>query len=179
MGTLLNSAEHVFFDNVALEVLRLAGTPDPILWKFYKILPPSLLSSVSGQIDCIYEDPGNGSKHYIPFGTATGNPVLCYFEKPDALTDVNDNGLVQRFEGRIWFSRKNLENLKVPLDDDANHMSPGDIIQLWSKNKVRSWYFEVIRAEREGFENDSDVFTHYACDVVRNDNFIPERKIVK
>jgi hypothetical protein len=181
MGILLNSREHRFFDQIGLEVLRLAGTPDPVLWKFYKILPVSVDSSVFGQIDCLYKEPYPESQHYLTFGNAAHphHPhLLCFFEKPDTLTDVNDGGgLVERFEGKMWFSRRNLEDLKVPLDTDQNHITPGDILQLWARNKLRTWYFETIRVERDGWEHDSDVFTHYNCDMVRNDSFDPERKI--
>lgn len=174
MGTLLNGSEQKFFDNVALEVLTLAGTPDPVLWKFFSVLPSTPISSVSGQIDCIYSDPVSGSKHYLAYSKG----LMCYFEKPDSLFDATDQGLTEKNEGRMWLARKNLEALKVPLDVEGDHVTAGDIIQLWSKNKIRTWYFEVVQVEREGFENDSDVFTHYACNVVRNHNFKPERKIV-
>lgn len=169
MGTLLGGIEKPLFDNIALEVVTLAGTDSPILWKFAERVG----NAVSGYIDCLYEEPGFGSKHYIPFR------VLCYFEAKDRTTEVGDDGMVGSTAGRITFVRKNLETARVPMDENANHISEGDIIQLWSQNRLRTWYFDIINVNRDGWQNDSDNYTLYVADVVRNDSFIPERKIVK
>lgn len=170
MGTLLNGREKILFDQTALEVMTLAGTESPVLWKWVERVGRA---AVSGLFDCLYEEPAEGSKHYAPF------KVLCYFEGKDRSTDVSDDGLVARTDGRITFVRKNLEDAKVPMDEEANHIAEGDIIQLWSGNKLRTWYFEVISVNRDGWQNDSDNFTLYVCDVARNESFTPERKIVK
>lgn len=180
MGTLLNSNEQRLFDSVALEILTLAGTHSPVLWKFSKTggATASNIMSVSGLIDCLYEEPRMPSslpansklKLYTPYN------VLCYFERPTDTYDATDSGLAERREGKIWLSRLNLENVKVPLNEHLNHVQPGDVIQLWSKTK-KSWYFDLITAERDGFENDSEVWTHYECEIVRNESFDPERKI--
>lgn len=169
MGTLLTGIERSLFDNISLEVMTLAGTDSPILWKFAERVG----NAVSGYADCLYEEPVSGSKHYIPF------KVLCYFEAKDRSIEVGDDGLVGSTAGRITFVRKNLENARVPLDENANHISEGDIIQLWSQNRLRTWYFDIINVNRDGWQNDSDNFTQYVADVVRNDSFTPERKIVK
>lgn len=169
MGILLNGHEKNLFDSVALEILNLAGTESPILWKFAE----KVGRAVSGFSDCLYEEPIDGSKHYVPFR------VLCYYEAKDRNTEVTDDGLVQTTAGRITFVRRNLEEARVPMDENANHISEGDIIQLWSQNRLRSWYFEITNVNRDGWQLDSDVFTLYVADVVRNDSFTPERKIVK
>jgi hypothetical protein len=181
MGSLLNSAEQKFFDNVALEVLTLAGTPSPILYKFSKTgyATASNITSVSGLIDCLYEEPriptrlpsGSKLQRYTPY------QVLCYFERPTHVIDAQDNGLVERTEGKFWFSRLDLENKKVPLNEHGYHVQPGDVIELWSKITNKYWYFDIITAERDGFEHDSEVWTHYECEAVRNESFSPERKI--
>ena len=170
MGSLLNGAEKGLFDSIALEVMALAGTDSPILWKFMERVGST---PAANAIDCLYQEPVDGSKHYVPFR------VLCYFEGKDRSTEVSDEGLVGLTAGSVTFVRKNLESAKVPLDDQANHLSEGDVIQLWSQNKLRTWYFEITNVNRDGWQNDSDNFTLYVCDVIRNDSFTPERKIVK
>lgn len=169
MGKLLNGLDSPLFDTIAMEVMALAGTDSPILWKFAERVG----NAVSGFSDCLYEEPIDGSKHYIPYR------VMCYFEAKDRSTEVGDDGLVGSTAGRITFVRKNCEIARIPMDENANHISEGDIIQLWSNNKLRTWYFEITNVNRDGWQHDSDNFTLYVTDVVRNDSFTPERKIVK
>jgi hypothetical protein len=176
MGSLLNGKERAFFDSVNQEIVRLAGTDDPVLWKFYKSLPASLATVANS--DCLYEEPVAGSKNYISYKGTPTVPLLVSFEQPTRTEEAGDNGLVTRFESRITIPRSNLEQLKIPVDDLSNHIGVGDIIQVWSKSK-HSWYFEVINVERDGFENDSDVWTQYSLECVRNENFVPEKKIIK
>lgn len=165
MGLLLNGSEKKLFDQCSYEVLRLAGADDPILWRFFEHAPGVT------DIDCIYKEPAPNSKHYKPF------KVMCHFEEPDTVTQVGDDGKERRVEGRIWFVRLDLENAKVPIDSVGDYVNAGDIVQLFSKSK-KTWYFELINATRTLFEHNSDVWTHYVCDVVRNDSFIPEKKVV-
>lgn len=169
MGKLFNNKEKAFFDARSLEVLELVSTECPVLWKWALRVG----NAVSGYVDCLYQEPIEGSKHYIPFD------VLCYYEEKDRSTDVSEEGMVQVTDGRITFSRKNLEDQKVPLDEQRNHVSEGDIIQMWSQNKLRTWYFEIVSTNRSGWQLDSDNFTLYVCDVRRHESFTPERKIEK
>lgn len=170
MGTLLDGSEFRLFDGIAEEVMRLAGTSCPVLWK----LSEKIVSSVSGVTDCLYEEPVAGKKIYIPY-----RDILCFFDAKEKNSDVGDEGLIERFEGRVFFVRADLEKHKVPLNDNKDHISEGDIIQLWANNKLRTWYFKIVQVNRDGWQNDSDVFTHYSCDVVRNVSFTPEEQIVK
>lgn len=166
MGLLLNGSEKKLFDQCSYEILRLAGADDPILWKFYKHA-----ANVT-DIECIYEEPVANSKHYKAY------KVMCHFEEPEAINNATDDGIERRIESRIWFVRKDLEIAKVPTDSTGDHVAPGDVVQLFSKSK-KTWYFELTNATRTLFEHNSDVWTHYVCDAVRNDSFTPERKIVK
>lgn len=171
---------------MALEVLTLAGTPTPILWKFSKTGNPATSSQggVSGLVDCLYEEPRIPSTltpAQIKAGLSLYTPysVLCYFERPQFVIDTTDNGLSERTEGKFWLSRKNLENVGVPTNSIGYHVWAGDIIEIWQSYKKISWYFEVINAERDGFEHDSQVWTHYEITAVRNENFTPEQKIAQ
>jgi len=188
MGTLLNSTEQTFFDQTAIEVLTLAGTDSPVLWKFNKTggATAATIDGVSGLIDCLYSEPRIPSQAgekgtpsaklllYTPFN------VLCFFERPQFINNATEMGLQQRSEGKVWFSRKDLETAKVPLNSLGYHLDAGDIVELWSKSPSPSkvpWYFEIINVERDGFEHDSMFWTHYECEVVRNESFSPERKL--
>lgn len=174
MGTLLNGKEQKFFDSVAVEVLTLAGTDGTILWKF-SAFPAGVDPELA--VDCLYEEPipiyydDTGVKHY------RGYKVLMHFEEPTSSNDATDNGLVIRNDSVFWFARKDLENKKVPIDEQGEHISVGDIVQFFSKGKT--WYFEFTNVERSGFEHDSEVWTHYRAEGIRNISFKPEQKIVK
>lgn len=170
MGLLLNNKERNLFDSIAVEVMLLSGTEDPVLWKFYERVPGA---AVIGQVDCLYEEPVSGSKHYVPY------QVMCFYEEKEQTQDVSDDGIVDTSTGKVHFVRKNLIDKKVPEDETGNHVNPGDIIQLWSKNKRYTWYFDIINVVRTGWQLDADNWVSYACDVTRNESFTPEKKIIK
>lgn len=185
MGSLLNSKEQTFFDQTSIEVLTLAGTDTPVLWKFNKTggATAATIDGVSGLIDCLYEEPRIPSQAGVK-GTPSAKlflytpyNVLCFFERPQFINNATEMGLQQRSEGKMWFSRKNLESVNVPLNSLGYHLDAGDIIELWSKTAKIPWYFEMINVERDGFEHDSSIWTHYECEVVRNESFSPERKL--
>lgn len=165
MGTLLGGREKFLFDRRNIEVLRLAGTQKTILWAFTS-------HSVSGDADCLYEEPIQGSQHYFPF------KVLCWFEQPSQSAESTEEGRSNVVDGIVYFSRKDLENRKVPLDAENHHVRVGDIVQLFSHDKVRTWYLQVKNVERDGFVNDSEFWTQYKCEVIKYDQFEPERLIV-
>lgn len=167
MGTLLGGGEKTWFDSVAVEVLRLAGVDNCVLYHFM-----AHIDGVSGIVDCLYGEPVQGSgaaKHYFPF------KVLGYFEAPTRITDATEQGLVQVYDGRMYFSRKDLENAKVPPDAQGDRVIVGDIVQIFKAG--RFWYFEFKNVERTGWVTDSQEYTHYVCDIIRTDDFVPERKL--
>lgn len=185
MGLLLNGGEKFLFDDRNVEILRLTGVDDCVLWHFIAYptaeliaaLPPDAqayipLDSVSGGvIDCLYDEPMSGSKHYAPF------KVLGYYEEPTLTDTVADSGSDFVFEGRMWFSRKNLEDAQIPPEPVHNDLvQVGDIAQIFKAG--RYFYFEIRNITRTGWVHDSQEFTQYVCDVVRNDSFVPERKIL-
>jgi hypothetical protein len=164
MGTLLGEREIFLFDQRNVEVLRLAGTPNAVLWAFASY-------SVSGDADCLYEEPIPGSNHYFPF------KVMCWFEQPSAAAESSDEGRQNVLDAVFYFSRKNLETINVPLDSDKNHVRVGDIVELFSKDKVKRWFFQIKNVERNGFLNDSRYWTQYKCEAIRYDQFNPERQL--
>jgi len=169
MGTLLNNSEQTFYDQVNVEVLTLAGTDNLILWTFTK--PTSM-----AEIDCLYGEPivdANGpvGTNYYPF------EVLGLFQKPVRTSDGTPHGLDITRDGVIYFSRKNLEDKNVPATSEGDRVKEGDVFELFSNIPDKRWFFELKKVERDGWENDSDVWTQYICDFVRHDSFIPERKL--
>lgn len=169
MGTLLNGAEKTFFDAISVEVLRLAGVDNCILWKFTAF--PVINGSVSGSVDCLYGEPtiGTNPLHYKKFN------VLALFQEPSHVTDALDTGELLKIEGRIYFARKNLEVAKVPANTFGDLVEPGDIVQIFLKG--RFWYFDLANVERTGWVTDSQEYTHYVADMVRNSDFLPEQKL--
>lgn len=165
MGTLLTGKEKSLFDSINREILGLAGADNVVLWSF-------LASVASGDVDPLYAEPVPGTNHYAPY------KVLAYFERPAVVSEGADGGLDITLEGRVYFSRRDLEVAKVIPEGDTSEkdlIKPGDIFELFSKG--RSWYFELKNVERDGFVNDSEVFTQYVCDFERARSFIPERKL--
>lgn len=185
MGLLLNDREQRLFDNLNVEMLCLAGAEDVILWHFTRtaLIGDTVEDGVvdHSRIDCLYAEPisagavnpGTGTiptgKNYFPY------KVLAYFEKPTKTAEGTSEGLDITLGNRIWFSRSNLEANKVPLDEDGNRVKEGDIFELFSNGL--SWFFELKVVERDGFIHDSETWTQYSCEYIRNRSFIPERKV--
>jgi hypothetical protein len=168
VGTLLNDRERYLFDSIALDLLRLVCVNNCILYKF------NAYPSVSGYspVDCLYGEPVEGlnPEHYKPY------QVLAYFQEPSHSTDGTDGGEQKIIDGRIFFARKNLEQLRIPANSMGDLVDAGDIVRLFRQGVF--WYFDLRNIERTGWVNDSQVYTHYACDVIQNTDFLPERKIL-
>lgn len=166
MGSLLGGREKFMFDGRNVEVMRLAGAVPVILWSFQKYI-----AGVTGALDCLYGEPVVGSKHYIPY------KIYAFFEKPTQLADTLVGGLVQTNDARVYLSRKDLENKKVPKEyPDGDMCKVGDIIQFFRNGKVM--YFEARNVERDGWVNDSEHYTQYLLDCVNTTSFTPDQKLL-
>jgi len=167
MGSLLGKREKLLFDSRNLEVLRLAGAEPITLWHFVKY---PKVGSVSGFVDCLYGEPLPDTKHYLPY------KVLGWFEQPSQLIEGMDEGYQNTDDFIVYFSRKDLENKKVPINPVSfEHISVGDIIQIF-KGGIE-FYLEVRNVEKDGWINDSDVWTQYRCDTIQNSSFSPALKL--
>lgn len=164
MGILLNDREAAWFDNTAVEVTVLAGVDNTVLWHFV-----AFPAGVSGTVDCLYSEPTDGSQHYFPF------KVLGWFEAPTQTQEASELGLDVYSEGRFYFVRKDLECNRVPPNENGDRVATGDIVQIFKKGKF--WYFDLKNVERTGWVTDSQTWTHYVCDMIRREDFIPERSI--
>lgn len=162
MGLLVNSKEKALFDKVSNEVFRLAGVEECVLWRFK-------IREKNHPIDLLYMEPTQDAKHYESFR------VLGFFEEPSQAQDATDEGLQGVTELKIYFNRKNLEDARVPLGPDGDFVDVGDIIQIFRRGKLL--FVEAKNVERFGWVNDSQEFTQYMVECVRNDSFIPERKL--
>jgi hypothetical protein len=186
MGSLLNDREKFFFDSRNIEVLKLAGAENSVLWsksvnpyQLSQDLFGSAASGISG-MDCLY-----GESNPIISGTVDGKQhgyfkyydVLALFEEPSITFDVTVLGAEEVADAIIWMSRKDLDNHKVPRDTGGDYVKAGDIVQLFSKDKKETMYYSVINANRTGYVNDSKTFTQYKLDCVRSTSFVPERLI--
>jgi hypothetical protein len=191
MGILLNDSEQAWFDNTAVEVTTLAGVDNTVLWNFVALpiferpcypdvsgcvpyVPhapqiPLVYPDQYGPVDTLYGEPNPHSKHFFPF------KVLGWFEAPTQTQEASDQGLNVYSEGRFYFVRKDLENNKVPQNENGDRIKTGDIVQMFKKGKF--WYFDLKNVERTGWVTDSETWTHYVCDIIRREDFIPERKI--
>jgi hypothetical protein len=168
MGSLLGKSEKALFDQINSEVYVLAGTDQVHLWKWYSFI--GNLASVSGGIDLMYGEPVYGSKHYEPY------KVIAFFERPSFSADSTSEGLQNIKEGRVQISRKICENRKVPKDKNGYHIQIGDIFEFFRHG--RTFFFEVKNMELDGWINDQDTWTQYLLDVVYNETFTPQRKLV-
>lgn len=162
MGLLVNAKEKALFDKVSNEVFKLAGVEECILWRFK-------VREKQHPADLLYMEPVQDAKHYESYR------VLGIFEEPSQTQDATDEGLQGVTEIKIYFNRKNLEDARVPVGYDGDYVDVGDIIQIFRRG--RFLYVEARNVERTGWVNDSQEFTQYVVECVRNDSFIPERKI--
>src|SRR5580700_5325612 len=144
MGTLLNGSEKLLFDNIAVEVTKLVGVEYCYLWKF------NAYPSVSGgDPDCLYGEPADGTNylHYTQFR------VLGFYKEPEQIGDATDQGLNTTIEGQMYFVRKNLEQMRIPIDQFGDLVSIGDIVQIFRSGHF--WYFDLKEIKRTGWINDS------------------------
>jgi hypothetical protein len=127
---------------------------------------------VSGSaIDCLYGEPVIGSKHYIPF------KIMAFFEKPTELADNLEGGLAKTTDSIVTISRKHLEIKKVPIDSmSGDRVKEGDIIQFFKGGQ--QLFFEARNVERDGWVNDSEVWTQYILDCVNTTSFTPDEKLL-
>lgn len=163
MGSLLGSREQFLFDSISQEVMRLAGVDHCILWKFFGNKPGQK------EVDQLYEEPKEGTLHYEPY------KVLGFFQEPTQVQDATETGRTDITDGKFYFARRDLEDRNIPRDDNGDRIQVGDIVQIARAGRPR--FFEIKNREETGWMNDSQVFTHYVCDVVRSEDFTPERKI--
>lgn len=186
MGSLLNDREKKLFDDRNVEVLRLAGAEDVILWSkttnqytLPEILFGNSASGIDG-LDCLYgeanpvvADAVEGKQH----GYYRQYQILGLFEEPAISFDVTVLGAEEVADVIWWVSRRIVEAAKVPRDGSGDYIKSGDIIQAFSKDKTETTYYEVINSNRTGYVHDSKTFTQYRLDCVRSSAFKPERKI--
>lgn len=106
-----------------------------------------------------------------------------YVEWPKSNPEVHEEGLVVKWETRVWIPRKDFEDARcdVPLE--------GDVIQAWRTQFFDQWavtgdepqkggyYFTVLNTNDEGHPFDSPGFVGFEMNVARSTEFTPERRI--
>lgn len=106
-----------------------------------------------------------------------------YVEYIPGTPSMREEGLVVRWQGRVWIARKELEDTKTPAPLE------GDVVKFWddkffAEHSVNAeegvhggYYFDVINADDDGHVHDSEHFVGIVLTVLRRTEFTPERRL--
>ena len=154
------------YDHFAQEHVEASGT-DILLW--YQDLENSLR-------DPLYDEPID--REWLGPFKLTG-----WVEYIAGTPQMREEGMVVRWEGRIWIARKELEDTGTPAPLE------GDMIKYWddkffAEHGVNAqsgvhggYYFDVINVDDDGHVQDDGHFVGLTINVLRRTEFTPERRL--
>jgi hypothetical protein len=97
--------------------------------------------------------------------------------------EVREGGLRKSFTPTIWFARTEFEAV------GARQPRPGDVVRVWDlpywnqvgvvtpPNPIDGLYFNITVVTESGFLFDSPAFVGFSCNLARNTEFAPERRV--
>lgn len=153
MGTLINDKDKCFFDSIASEVIRLAGTTCVV----YQ------LDQDGSKRDPLYDEPADTSFVRNADGTV-GIECPVFFKSPDRNATSGEEGYRLDRMSEVHFAQIDLDEREI------RRLRVGDIIKVWNK------FYDVIDSHRgEGHLNDTgEVSSTLRVDVQRRMKAPPE-----
>lgn len=124
------------------------------------------------QLHDVYQEPvGGGDVHFDAVYNTIGS--VAFDEPSDRDVSANEWGLTVSSQGKLWIPvwEHYQRNIPVPI--------PGDLFEFWGG----SWqefgiFFEATSVQENGRINNSPHFTNWEVTIVRNDEFVPERRLL-
>lgn len=162
----LDGRDAAMFDHFAQEHTSAGGTS---IWLWHQNLGQSIRDPLYDEpIEREWQGPFKlkGFVEYIP-----GTP------------EMREEGMVVRWQGRVWLARKELEDTGTPAPLE------GDVVRFWdnkffAEHGVNAeegvhggYYFDVINADDDGHVQDSGHFVGIVLTVLRRTEFTPERRL--
>ena len=96
---------------------------------------------------------------------------------------MREEGMVVRWEGRIWVARVEFEdrNAPAPLEGDVLRFLDNKFFEEHSVNADHvpgaGYFFDVINADDDGHVFDTGYFVGFTINVLRRTEFTPERRL--
>jgi len=164
MGTLRGDEDICLFRDIAEEVVELFGVSCDA--RLFKPLPELQIATR----DPLWDEPAAGNKiQYKIF------PIKLFYANWETNPEFTDLGLGIEYDVEFYVTINHLLAANVPTDDENQFMNEGDIFEVF-RNKAE-WFFEVVKATRAGYINNSSEFTGYNLFMKRRTRFIPQREI--
>ncbi len=160
------AGEKLFFDSVANEHVRFAGTEI----EFYS------LDHSATNADPLYGETVE-AVWKGPFR------LIGHMEWPDGLPEMREEGLRTTYVVGCWVPRAEFENAHAPIPKE------GDVIRVWripffndaaANNEVipgAQYAFTVADVDDDGHLFDNPDFVGFRMDLRRNSEFAPERRV--
>lgn len=119
----------------------------------------------------VYGEPEPGTEFNDPPEVTMG--TLEFDESSDRTVEVNDFGrrFTETASMTIPVYHHYLNEIPAPTE--------GDVVEFWGD----SWeslgvFYDVVKCSREGFIQSSSYFVQWGVDLQRNDEFVPERRLL-
>jgi hypothetical protein len=160
MGRLLNDCDASYFDKINAEVNELSGEEV----NYYA------MNAVAGKVDPLYGEHTERSPDgpYKVWGSISW---------PQMSVNTTESGIGVDFDGMITVSRSHLDQRNIP------YPSEGDIMEFWRtpyhdvNSRGKGLFFDIIKAEGDGYVNDSPIFTQFKIYLKRRSQYGAERRI--
>lgn len=162
----LGDEERFLFDLWAQEHVRIAGTSI----EFWSL---NLEKSIR---DALYDEPVE-RKWDGPF------KFKVFVEFPPGTAEAREEGFRNSWRAVAWLTRKELEDANCPAPAE------GDVIRFWNAPFFqdagvdsqlvpgRGYFFEITEVDEDGHLWDQATFVGYRCEIKRNTEFTPERRL--
>lgn len=162
----LDDSESAFFDSIAQEHVQAHGTE---LYFWHQDLEESTR-------DPLYDEP-------IDREWRGPYKIMGWVEYMAGQPQMREEGMVVRWEGRIWIARAELEEKGAPAPLE------GDVLKFWDNTFFEEhgvnaeegvhggYYFDVINADDDGHVFDTGHFVGIVLNVLRRTEFTPERRL--
>lgn len=161
MGRIRNGYEIPLFHAITEEVVDLFGIDEVTLHKH---------NPATQVIDPVWSEPNQTTVRYKQYR------IKAMHIDPLTTYDVGDLGGIDIFENKLYVAMAHLLKAGVTADEKGDYIDEGDLIQIHKKDGDKSVFYDIIKAQRVGYMNDTSEWTGYDLDVRRNWKYGAERK---
>ena len=162
MGRLRSECDLAYLRKISAETVDLFGVDDAIL---YKIDADARCRTK----DALYSEPSDGLA-FVAY------KIKANFTEIADTHEASELGETDVFTNVAFVSWNLLEQAGVPLDDIGDHISEGDLIELFYKGA--RLIYDIKQVDRAGYHNNTQYWTGYNLTLDRNSKYYPDRKIL-
>lgn len=161
MGRLRDDYENPLHRCIAEEVIDLFGVDDVFLFRW------EAADNISIK-DPLWDEPTTtvAFKKFVI--------KASYQDNGSGTDNATESGREMETEIQIFISLNHLTKAQVPTDRFGDWLVDGDVVGLHYRGEYTE--FDLLEVQRDGFVNDSDKFTGYACQGKRREKYVADRK---